>query len=191
MGWVVSGSEIVPVDTAGYDVTSLDSRRGSALPLLEEELNRGALDALFVPVVPATDRAVRLFDDPLAVEQSYFAETGIFPIMHGVVLDDGLIADRPWIVQKLYDAFEEAKALAMGELGRPRSMPLVWSRLHADDQESAMGPDPWEYGLTERNRETLETLVGYAHEQGIAAERYPVEELFALDHLDTGWFGAD
>ena len=29
------------------------------------------------------------------------------------------------------------------------------------------GPDPWQYGLTARNRKTLDTLVGFSFEQGL------------------------
>jgi 4,5-dihydroxyphthalate decarboxylase len=41
-----------------------------------------------------------------------------------------------------------------------------------------IGPDPWEYGLTDRNRHTLETIAGYSHEQGLTARRMPLDELF-------------
>jgi 4,5-dihydroxyphthalate decarboxylase len=40
------------------------------------------------------------------------------------------------------------------------------------------GPDPWEYGLTERNLKTLETLVGYSYEQGLIKRKLPMDELF-------------
>jgi 4,5-dihydroxyphthalate decarboxylase len=32
--------------------------------------------------------------------------------------------------------------------------------------------------LTEPNRKTLDTLVGYSHEQGLIRRRIPLEELF-------------
>jgi len=41
-----------------------------------------------------------------------------------------------------------------------------------------MGPDPWEYGLTDKNRHTLQTLVGYAYEQGLIRRNFTLDELF-------------
>ncbi|MFB6069572.1 MAG: ABC transporter substrate-binding protein [Halanaeroarchaeum sp.] len=187
--WVVAGSEIVPVDPP-VDVTPLDARHGSALPLLEEELERGALDALFVPVHPDTDAAVRLFDDPVDVERAYARETGIFPIMHAIALREAFVEEHPWAVQSLYDAFETAKARAMRTLEDPRTLPLAWVRPLVDRQRSVLGDDPWEYGLGDRNRTTLERLLGYAVDQGVAAPEATVESLFATDHLNPPWFGA-
>ena len=45
-----------------------------------------------------------------------------------------------------------------------------------------LGADPWEYGLTDKNRKVLETLVGYSHEQGLIKKRPALEQLF----LDVG-----
>jgi hypothetical protein len=39
-------------------------------------------------------------------------------------------------------------------------------------------PDPWEYGLTERNRKTLEMLAGFSHAQGLTPRRMSLDELF-------------
>ncbi|MFB6081305.1 MAG: 4,5-dihydroxyphthalate decarboxylase [Halanaeroarchaeum sp.] len=188
--WVVSGSEIAPVEPP-VDVEYLDAREGSALPLLEDELEAGALDALMVPIVPETDAVVRLFDDPVAVEREYARETGIFPIMHTIVLRDGFVEEHPWAVETLYEAFRSAKARAMERLAEPRALPLAWVQPLVDEQRSVLGEDPWAYGLDGRNRTTIETLVAYAHEQGVAAERYDVTDLFAIDRLDPGWFGTD
>ena len=41
-----------------------------------------------------------------------------------------------------------------------------------------LGPDPWEYGLTDANRRNFETLVGYSHDQGLIGRRIELDELF-------------
>lgn len=189
--WVVGGSEIVDVAPTSYDIKVRDEGETSPVPQLSNDLERGDLDALFLPVVPESDETERLFDDPLAVEQNYVRETGIYPIMHTVVVRDTLIEEEPWIVQSLYDAFEESKRLALDSLERPRRLPLTQSRLLVEAQRSVFGDDPWEYGLSAQNRTTLDTLVGYAHEQGVAAEQYALEDLFATEHLNSNWFGSD
>jgi 4,5-dihydroxyphthalate decarboxylase len=43
---------------------------------------------------------------------------------------------------------------------------------------AAMGADYWSYGVVENIAE-IETLTGYAHEQGLIDRRPGVEELFA------------
>ena len=57
-----------------------------------------------------------------------------------------------------------------------------WVHAHVAETEAIMGKDPWAYGLTEQNRKTLDTMVGYSHEQGLIKRRIPLDELF----LDVG-----
>jgi 4,5-dihydroxyphthalate decarboxylase len=66
----------------------------------------------------------------------------------------------------------------------PRIAPLAWYREAWEEQEEVLGSDPWEYGLSDRNRHTLETLIGYSYEQGLMKERLSLETLF-LD-VDQG-----
>jgi len=60
----------------------------------------------------------------------------------------------------------------------PRIVPLAWYREAWEEQEAILGKDPWVYGLTDQNRKTLETLVGYSHEQGLIKRRPALDELF-------------
>jgi 4,5-dihydroxyphthalate decarboxylase len=41
-----------------------------------------------------------------------------------------------------------------------------------------MGEDPWEFGMTPRNRKALETAQRYTHQQGMTGRLRPLEELF-------------
>ena len=66
----------------------------------------------------------------------------------------------------------------MQRMESPRIVPLVWYREAWEEQESMFGTDPWQYGLTEGNLKTLETLVGYSYEQGLIKRRIPTDELF-------------
>ncbi|KAB1196980.1 MULTISPECIES: 4,5-dihydroxyphthalate decarboxylase [Haloferax] len=187
--WVATGTEIVPTDTTGFDIEYRAPPEASAMPQLESMVESGDVDAVLTPVHLDTDAAERLFSDPVETERRYFRETSIFPIMHTVVVRDEVLDDHPWVAQNLFDAFEEAKQAALDGLDHPRWMPLAWSKPLVDKQRELIGDDPWEYGLTERNVATLETLLSYAHQQRVAAEAYDVESLFATDHIDQQWFG--
>lgn len=186
--WVAAGSEIVDIDVPERYAIDYLEHTSATTGLLTEMLEDGELDAIFHPVDIDGDSATRLFDDPRRVEQEYYDDTAIFPIMHAVVLEDRLLEAEPWVVQSLYDAFQRAKEVGLSVLDRPRELPLVWADVYEDEERAVFGEDPWEYGLTEDNVTTLETLVEYAHEQGVAAEQYDIAELFQTEHLDTPYF---
>ena len=154
---------------------------------VETMLAEGALDAvlhsdLIEPFLAKDPRVARLFPDHKAEEIAYFRKTGIFPIMHVVAIRAEIVEAHPWIAINLYNALERAKALAMQRMENPRMVPLAWQREAWEEQLDVLGPDPWENGLTPRNRNTLETLVRYSHEQGLTARLMPLDELF----LDVG-----
>ena len=66
----------------------------------------------------------------------------------------------------------------MRRAANPRLVPLAWYQEAREEQEQLLGPDPWEYGLSDKNRHTLATLAGYSHEQGLTKRLMPLEELF-------------
>ena len=109
---------------------------------------------------------------------AYFKRTGIFPIMHVLGLRKSLADEHPWLAVNLFRAFNEAKAIAMKRMANPRIVPLAWYRDAWEEQERLLGVDPWEYGLSEKNRKVLETLVGYSHEQGLTQKRWTTDDLF-------------
>jgi len=186
--WHRIGSEIVPVDVpAEFDVVDVDAG-GGTVPYMETLLQDGDLDAVLHPVRLDDPAATRLFDDPIIEEQAYYEETGIFPIMHAIVVRDELLAEHPWIVQSLYDAFEAAKRQCFERLEQPQRLPLLWPEQYLERERDIIA-DPWEYGLTETNRTVLRTLVEYAVDQGVADEPYALEDLFTTETLNTETFG--
>jgi len=118
----------------------------------------------------------------MAVEADYYRETGIFPPMHTVVIDDDVLDSYPWVANKLYEAFEESLQLCMDRLTKPRWFPLAWANQHLEHQRSVLGENPWAYGLAE-NRTALETLQRYASEQGIIPAPYAFDDLFVESTL--------
>lgn len=150
---------------------------------IEQMLADGEIDAvlhpdLIRPLLEKDPRVGRLFPDYRNEELAYYKNTGIFPIMHVLGIKRQVIEKNPWAPINLFHAFDQAKSLAMKRLANPRVVPLAFYREAWEEQERIMGPDPWEYGLTDKNRHNLQTLAGYAYEQGQIRRKFAVDELF-------------
>jgi 4,5-dihydroxyphthalate decarboxylase len=154
----------------------------------EKSLNRllldGELDAIMVPHPPAgyedrSGRIVQLFGDSPAVEEEYYRRTGIFPIMHLVVLRREVYERHPWAARNLVTAFTAAKDRSLArllDLTAPH-FPLPWGPDRARAAERVFGRDLWPYGIAP-NRTTLEAFLGYAYEQGVCERLLTPDELF-------------
>jgi 4,5-dihydroxyphthalate decarboxylase len=156
---------------------------------LSQALVDGEIDALMAPRVPSVFRREgggvrRVFPDYAERESEYYQRTGIFPIMHLVVVRADLAQAHPWLARSLYKAFEQAKSIALeGLADAPAlrySMPFLLDAL--ERQQKIFGADPWPYGLT-ANRAALEVFAGYLAEQGLTADRVEVSDLFAPSTL--------
>jgi 4,5-dihydroxyphthalate decarboxylase len=150
---------------------------------VETMLAEGELDAvihsdIIKPFVANNPNVARLFPDYKKEEIAYFKKTGIFPIMHVLGIKQEIVGRYPWVPINMFHAFNQSKALAMQRMANPRIVPLAWYQEAREEQERILGPDPWEYGLSHRNRHALETLAGYSHEQGLTKRLLPPEDLF-------------
>ena len=159
-------------------LTRLPDNKSVETMLAEGELDAVLHSDLIKPFIAKDPRVTRLFPDHKKEETAYFQKTGIFPIMHVLGLRQELAEQYPWVAVNLFKAFNEAKVIAMQRMQNPRIVPLAWYRDAWEEQEQLLGPDPWEYGLTDSNRKNLETLIGYSHEQGLIRQRPTLEQLF-------------
>jgi 4,5-dihydroxyphthalate decarboxylase len=150
---------------------------------LNAMLLAGELDAVLTAHPPdafehGDARIVRLFEDYRAVEEAYWRDTGIFPIMHVVAIRSELLARHPWVAMNLFKAFEEAKRRSVAralEVTATR-FPVPWIYDLAAKAEAQFG-ELFPYGV-EPNRPTLEAFLQYAVEQGVCHRRLSVDELF-------------
>jgi 4,5-dihydroxyphthalate decarboxylase len=152
---------------------------------LNDMLLAGEIDAVISPQLPPAIRSGRpevayLFPDYPQVERQYFKKTGIFPIMHVVVLRKDFYQQHPWTALSLYQAFEQAKNNALRNLRVEEPLPvsLPWIYDFAGSIRALMGDDYWPYGL-DANRKTIDALCDYVFEQGLAQRRVGLDELFA------------
>lgn len=157
---------------------------------LGQLLAAGELDAFVGARRPAgaeSGAAVRrLFPDFRRVERDYYQRTGIFPIMHTVVIKEELTRAHPWLPRALYEAFGEAKRVAYRRVADTATLPYVlpWLVAEVEETRALMGDDPFPYGVA-RTRKTVETLAGYSFRQGLAPRRLSADELFHESLLDT------
>lgn len=155
---------------------------------LSEMLKTGDLDALVTARAPSsfeTDAVERLFPNFREVESEYYRRTGIFPIMHTVVLRRDVYDERPWVAQELYKAFTAAKDHCLERIGDTGELQvsLPWVHKELEATREMMGWDYWPYGV-EDNRETLEAMTQYSSEQGLTTEKLAVDDLFASNTYD-------
>src|ERR1700722_11152583 len=150
---------------------------------MSELLEAGEIHAIIGSNLPrALGRnpdVVRLFPDYRAREQDYFRRTGIFPIMHLVVIRNDIYENNPFVATSLFDAFDAAKDWAREKMrysGTLRYM-LPWLPGAVTGIDELLGGASCPYGA-EPNRPTLEALVTYMVEQGLIAEPIPIEKLF-------------
>ena len=158
---------------------------------LSQMLHDGELDALYTARMPSSflkgdGKVKRLFENYVDVERAYFRETGIFPIMHTVVIRREVYEANRWIAQSLTKAFMEAQRRTYQDLYETAALKtmLPWLTAHVEDARREFGDDWWSYGL-EKNRKTLETFTRYHHEQGLSARKLEVTELFAPESLEA------
>jgi 4,5-dihydroxyphthalate decarboxylase len=143
----------------------------------------GEIDAIYSPRAPESfggPSVRRLFDDSRAEEERYYSETGIFPIMHVLVIHRRVYESNRWIARELLKAFTAAKDMAFAELRRTvaLSISLPWVREEFESTVDRMGSDFWAYGI-EANRTVLSSFIRYAHAQGLIDTTPEPEDLFA------------
>jgi 4,5-dihydroxyphthalate decarboxylase len=159
---------------------------------LSSLIESGGIDALYTAEAPETFRhgspnVRRLFADHGSAEREYFAKTGIFPIMHTIVIRKDVYEKNRWVAQSLVKAFEESKEITYEDLEEVTALKvtLPWLTAEVERTRVAMGTDDfWPYGL-ERNRETIATFLGYSYDQGLLPRRFEPEELFAPETVRT------
>jgi 4,5-dihydroxyphthalate decarboxylase len=157
---------------------------------LADLLVRGEIDAVYTPRTPEPFRrgdpnVRRLFADPQAEEQRYYRETGVFPIMHVVVLRREVYERNRWLASSLFTAFEAARRLVVGSIDETAALTVMLPWLHDEVRRTRelLGDDYWTYGLA-GNEQTLRTFLRYSHDQGLADRIWEPAELFAPEALE-------
>ncbi len=148
---------------------------------LDAMLAEGRIDAIVVPRIPTTAQGggpvVRLFPDSRTEERRVHAATGVFPIMHTMVVREEVLAARPDLADELARSFGAAKRAGFDFYTDPNWSHLVDARLAFEEDRAWLGPDPYPYAL-EPNRAAVERLISYELMLGLIDRPLDPEELF-------------
>ena len=171
--WVTSRKQRLPIPQgARVEFTDTD---------LETLLESSAIDAMCGPAHrdaarPAGERRLRtVLPEAEAAERDYFARTGIFPIMHCVVIRNDILELAPQLPGAVAGAYARAKALAYA---RRSPAVLPWGGTNWQQDMALFGDDPLPYGLTAVNRKVVATLAADLQEQGFIARTPDLDSLF-------------
>ena len=151
---------------------------------LTQMLFDGEIDCIMsahppTPVEEGEDTIVHLYPNYQEVEERYYKDTGIFPIMHVIAMRGDVFRENRWIAMNLLKAFTEAKDRAMFRVQEMTAtrVPYAWCYEGAQKARRLFGDDFFPYGI-EPNRTTLEAFLQYGFEQGVCQRKVEVEELF-------------
>ncbi len=160
---------------------------GKSLSTLLEE---GAIQATIGTSLPSAlgrnPDIQRLFPNHREVERDYYRRTGIFPIMHLVVIRRDVYERHPFVATSLYKALGAAKSLAVAKMRSGASLRymLPWLGSEIEEIDEVFGGDAFPNGV-EPNRTTLEALVRYLHDQKLIAQAMKIDDLFAPIHVHS------
>ncbi|MEK6561625.1 MAG: PhnD/SsuA/transferrin family substrate-binding protein [Candidatus Binatota bacterium] len=176
--WWCQEEEDVPFEPAKW----MRIKRVTKGKNIDQMLLDGDLEAALYPeTLPSirnhSPKVALLFPNPKEAEIDYYKKSGIFPIMHTVVIKNEILEQSPWVAVSILQAFQQAKEVCYRHMKDPRNFALVWVKELMREQEVIFSSDPWPYNL-EENRKDLEAVVRYEYEQGMIKKRPKIEELF-------------
>ncbi|MFL6797222.1 MAG: ABC transporter substrate-binding protein [Xanthobacteraceae bacterium] len=156
---------------------------------LGDMLERGEIDFMMSANNPlafrrGSSKVRRLFPNYAEVEKDYYRRTKIYPIMHTVVIRKDVHESNLWVALGMYKALARAKEIAyqtFADMGSPKVC-SAWLQPLIEEEKAIIGEDWFPYGI-DANRPTIEALLQYVHEQGLADRRVKLEELFAPSTL--------
>jgi 4,5-dihydroxyphthalate decarboxylase len=163
---------------AGVEITRVEDKS------LSDLLASGEIDCAIIARPPTCfleghPDVERLFPDYLGMEEDYFAETTVWPIMHIIAIQKRILDDNPWVARNLLNAFSESKRRSLERLLDPAvsRYPLPWVPTYGRKMQEMFGDDPFPFGI-EENRPTWEQMLLYTYQQGIAHKHVTPEDIF-------------
>ncbi|WP_371439454.1 4,5-dihydroxyphthalate decarboxylase [Polaromonas sp.] len=161
---------------------------------LNEMLLNGEIDAAMSARAPDSmgNGIERLMPEYQSLEEQYFKDTRIYPIMHALVVKSSILEQHPWVGMNLYKAFNIAKNQSLERLSDVTAShaPLAWLKEYTDRMKALFGDDFFPYGVGsdvggQINRATLAAYCKFGFEQGVCKRQLDVDELFPKSVLSS------
>jgi 4,5-dihydroxyphthalate decarboxylase len=181
---------------AGISFNRIAANKSLASTLVNNELDVAHIASPWVLRANALDRSSRitgggdwskikaLFPDRMAEGARFFKKHGFLPVNHTYIIRGDIYRKHPWVAANLYDGFVRAKAVGREKLVEQIPSALIFGEEYFSMTCDTVGDDPFPYGI-KANAAMLETIIGYSHEQGLTPRQMKVEELFAVETLDS------
>ena len=171
--WVQAGEEHPGrKDRVDFEMpagVTMESRPDTTLNVMIEN---GEIDAMMSPRMPTcflqgSPKVKRLFPNYRQVEMDYFKTTGLFPIMHVLVIKRSIYEKEPWVAQTLYKAFcaveRDLHARSLRHQYPARRSALDFRRVrrhHGADDDGLLALWPGAQPQESRNIERLSVRAG-------------------------------
>ncbi len=195
--WIIGGLDwpMKPIDfvpnTHPANVRVSNIPQGKELGAM---LDDGEIDVLISAdnpkcILENSPKVTRLFPNYPAVERDYYQRTGIFPIMHTVVIRKDLLAKNAGLAKAVYQSFCEAKKAAVenyehGLIFNSVEIMFPWFSNFINEDRAVLGQDWWPYGVG-ANRKAVDLILRYHYEQGVTDRLYKIEDIFVPELLNT------
>jgi 4,5-dihydroxyphthalate decarboxylase len=156
---------------------------------LEDLLVEGIVDAEVEPDLPqrwirGDGTLERLFPQFEKEERDYYKRTGVFPIMHPVVIKKEILDRDPWVSTSLYEALIASRNAYNDFMEQPHRLSFAWGRSYLEEERRFFGKDPFYQGFSE-NYHDVQNLIKFAGQQGMLERNLTVEELFTENTRKT------
>ena len=168
--WVLSGDEHVAEYRGPANVVNIEKGKK-----LEDMLASGEIAAA-IGLTSDHPNVAPLIADAKSAGLAALKSSGYYPINHTLVVRDELLAAKPDLAMEIFEVFAKAKRLYVERL--PGIAEPTANEKRYQEVMAITGADPLPYGLAP-NRKMVEMVTRFACEQGIIAQPYPPEDLFA------------
>jgi 4,5-dihydroxyphthalate decarboxylase len=141
-----------------------------------ELLKSGELDAAIGDIRVESPDVTPLIPNAREAGFAYYRKTGVYPVNHGIVIQNAVLAAQPNLAVDLFNAFAAAKKIYRAKLDTKSG--LTKADEQANDLAAVVGGDPFPFGVA-ANRKALDAILQFAVEQHMLPKAGRPEDLFA------------
>lgn len=190
--WYIDDEDEISVDLpTGFDVDWLSENKS-----VNQMLANGELDAVMYPSQPSSledpeSPVELLFPNYKREQRRWYQRSGLFPLMHVIVIRDSIAEEHPWVPKSVQKVFKEANERAIADLGSIiQTCPSVsWGSEYLKERSESydileVEQNLWSYDLADVG-DCLQKAIEYAQQLGLVSHPLDHKELFFSSSLET------